>query len=98
LLWRPYLLNSHPEFGLDTLIRNTRQLKHDFPKSKIMDLRTALAQGEEAARMFIKEQEFRGKHLPKIEGRHYENSGFEHKETPYFDMIELLDCYPEFAL
>jgi hypothetical protein len=105
LLLRPYLLNnSTEEFGFDALVENTKHLKYcadlnpNFPNLKIKELRTVLTQGEIATKLFIEEQKYRGRVLPQIQGHSYEQNGFENDETPYFDMIEFLECYPDFAL
>lgn len=105
LLFRPYLLNNATEeFGFDALVERAKHLKYradgsaNFPNLKIKELRTVLTQGEVATSLFIAEQKYRGRVLPQIQGRSYEHSGFEDGKTPYFDMIEFLECYPDFAL
>lgn len=101
LLLRPYLLNSSEEFGFDALIDHARQLKYlpdsrpNFPHSKIQELRTVLTQSEDAARRFVAEQQQRGRTLP---FEKYRDELFVGDKTPYFDMIEFLEYYPDFAL
>ncbi len=40
----------------------------------------------------------RGKSLPRMQGRSYQDTLFENETNIYFDMIELLDLYPESKL
>jgi hypothetical protein len=91
LLFRPYMINSKEEYGFDTLIRKTKEL-NKLPKSKIAELRTVLTQGVEATSSFV----IREKTLP--EYGTYKNKLFENSKTPYFDMIEIIGCYPDFEL
>ena len=41
---------------------------------------------------------YRDLKLPKIEGHQYEEVLFENNITPYFDMFEIAQFYPDFAL
>ncbi len=67
-----------------------------WSRSKVKELRSLLPLGEEAVKQFIEEIEARGAELPKMrEGSGYHLKGWENKSTPYFDMIELLEFYPE---
>lgn len=104
LLFRPYLINdkdseatySHKSFN--TFVENTINLKKEFPASKIKELREILTLGEDSIKTFINQQEARGNNLPKIQSMNYTNNGFQEKETPYFDMIELMEFYPKYVL
>ncbi|MEQ8173305.1 MAG: hypothetical protein ABRQ38_30755 [Candidatus Eremiobacterota bacterium] len=100
LLVRPYLLNSNDEYGFNLLLGNTRKLKkkENFPNLKIKELRSILSQGEEAGKKFVAEQEHRGRKLPEFPGKEYHVNLFDCRKTPYFDMIELIECYPKFEL
>ncbi|MCF6147697.1 MAG: hypothetical protein E3K37_03465 [Candidatus Kuenenia sp.] len=94
----PYMLGKHHEYGFDTLIDNIKEFKKVFPKSKIKELRQVLTQGKEATETFVHEMKARGRTLPEINGCSYSVSLFENSKTPYFDMIELMEYYPEFEL
>lgn len=95
LCMRPYHIGGNDdEQSFKVLVENTKALRQNFPKSKIMELRRVLTLGEEARKTFVQQMEARGSRLPKIAGRTYEKSLFEDSKTPYFDMIELMDFYP----
>lgn len=92
LLLRPYKVED-----LQSLLKATKELKNSLPRSKIMELREALYHSRDLGLKFIEDITQRGKKLPKF--KHFDNSSlFTNKETPYFDMIELMEFYPEFAL
>lgn len=105
LVFGPYKIGDHPVYGFNTLIANIWKLKYkqypkvkNFPNSKIKELRKVLTLGEEATRTFASEIEARGYELPEIPGNNYKIHLFENSMTPYFDMVELMEFYPEFAL
>ncbi|MFN3531843.1 MAG: Cas10/Cmr2 second palm domain-containing protein [Candidatus Brocadia sp.] len=101
LIFGPYKIGKHDEYGFDTLIKNIKELKDPekgWPRSKIEELRQVLTLGKEATETFVREIDARRLELPKIKGRCFEHSLFEDSETPYFDMVELMKFYPEFAL
>jgi len=107
LLLRPYQLDSDAEDNFETLVIKTSELKYhpdrpgfqvNFPNLKIKELRNVLSQGEESAITFAKEQAARRRTLPKYEGKNYHEKLFENSKTPYFDMIELMEYYPDFVL
>jgi len=47
---------------------------------------------------FVEELKYRKIDLPIIKGRNYEQLLFENMITPYFDMIELAEYYPDFII
>lgn len=78
--------------------QRTDEGKLNLPNTKIEELRHVLTLPEEATQKFVQELKYRRRKLPKIEGRHYEETLFQNGVTPYFDMIEILRFYPDFAL
>ncbi len=101
LLYRPLKVvpkKPFDELGLDMMLTKAWQLKKNFPKNKLADLRSVLTRSKDARREFVQDLEYRGLNLPVIEGHQYERELFENNITPYFDMLELLRFYPEFAL
>lgn len=98
LFMRPYNLSD-----FDELLKGINKLKfgkngeNKFPRSKLMKMREVLYLDKTAQELYVKEISARGLELPKYKD-------FDGKEivlnqkTPYFDMIELMDFYPEFAL
>ncbi len=102
LIFGPYKIGDHPVYGFNTLTANIWKLKYkqypkvkNIPGSKIKELRKIITLGEEATRTFASEIKARGYELP---GNNYKIHLFENSMTPYFDMVELMEFYPEFAL
>lgn len=101
LIFGPYKIGNHDKYGFDTLMKNIRELKDPekrWPRSKIEELRQVLALGKEATETFVNAIHVRGLELPKIAENSFKHSLFGNSETPYFDMVELMKFYPEFAL
>jgi hypothetical protein len=105
LLYRPYkLVPKNEEQSFDLFVENTGKLKYkpdntiNFPNNKIGKLRQVLTLSKEATQQFVKEEKCRGRGFPDIPGRDYATSLFLNEKTPYFDMIELLEFYPDFEL
>ncbi|MGH7453353.1 MAG: Cas10/Cmr2 second palm domain-containing protein, partial [bacterium] len=112
LLYRPFKIvpkDPFDELGLNHFLEKVSQLDleiaqrlkipdYGLPKNKINELREVLTLTEDAAREFVRALQYRGWKLPHIEGRQYQESLFADNKTPYFDMIEILRFYPEFAL
>lgn len=101
LLWRPYRVgrtDDPGEHGLDEVLKLTAQVKKDFPDNKIKELRQVLTQPKADRSRFVMDMKKRGRSLPDIKGKNFSESLVENKETPYFDMIELLQFYPRYAL
>ncbi|MGV8122533.1 MAG: hypothetical protein AB2L14_22475 [Candidatus Xenobiia bacterium LiM19] len=105
LLMRPYKIGKKDDRGLDTLLDNSAILKFGaskedkgLPNLKIKELREVLTQGEGAAESFVQQLQYRNYALPKLDGKNYHLNLFEHSKTPYFDMIEILELYPECIL
>ncbi|MDI6714678.1 MAG: hypothetical protein QMD43_06605 [Thermodesulfovibrio sp.] len=98
LILRPYKITD-----LDELIKGVAELKKkkdgkdSYPRSKIMKLRQVLYLGENEQRLFIEELKVRGLKLP-VYKDFKGNDIILNNKTPYFDMIELMEFYPEFAL
>ncbi len=97
LVMRPYhFRGDFDELSFDRLVDNTGGLlwKNDrdinFPRSKIKELRGVLTLGEEAHKIFVNEA--------KVRERNIEEKLFRNDKTPYFDMIELMEIYPDFEL
>ncbi|MCX8069470.1 MAG: hypothetical protein N2738_03090 [Thermodesulfovibrionales bacterium] len=94
LLMRPYCLSSEkPEYDFETLKENAKILSF-LPNNKIKEMLKTLTLGKEETGMFVKEMKARGEKIPKINRRNFEDYLFDNEETPYFDMIELMEFYP----
>ncbi len=97
--FRPYKITPQDnDSQFDLFVKNTAKLKYQFPTNKIHELRKVLTLSKESTEQFVKEMEFRGLKLPRIPGRNYHQTLFENQQTPYFDMIELMEFYPDFEL
>ncbi len=99
LIFRPYALGGDKDDprSFDLFVKNAGALGK-FPNNKLKELRQVLTLSRDAAAQFVKETAFRGRSFPEIPGRGYHETLFENSKTPYFDMIELLEYYPDFAL
>ncbi len=106
LLSRPYEIT--PKAGttsFTSLVKNCAELmkkengKLVFPNSKLKDLREVLTLGEESTVSFKNELAARGVNLP-ANGFDTQpgNNLFVDGKTPYYDMLELAELYPDFAL
>jgi len=104
LLYRPFkIVPKAPfdELSLEMFLEKVRQLVDrdiGLPKTKLNELSEVLTLSEDAARKFVQALKYRGRALPEIEGHQYGETLFESNKTPYFDMIEILRFYPDFAL
>ncbi len=100
LLFGPYRTGDHPEYGLNTLTKNIRELtltttpEKQFPRSKLKELRQVITLGKDATSRFVLELDARGLQLPEIKGQSYQKTLWENSKTPYFDMVELMEFYP----
>ncbi|MFZ5518648.1 MAG: Cas10/Cmr2 second palm domain-containing protein [Candidatus Zhuqueibacterota bacterium] len=102
LLFRPYKLISETNHDKSfiQLINNTKELEK-LPNSKIKEFRRMLTLSQESLTQFVQELEYRGRSLPTIKGRSKDlffnisnEKGDTENQTPYFDMIELMEFYP----
>jgi hypothetical protein len=98
LLMRPYRIGiDSDELSFDRLVENASRLlwknakDSNFPQSKIKELRSVLTLGEEACKTFVNESKARGRDI-------ISEALFQNNKTPYFDMIELIEIYPDFEL
>ncbi|MFN8672934.1 MAG: hypothetical protein U0457_12740 [Candidatus Sericytochromatia bacterium] len=99
LIFRPYLISKEKNIrNFDNFIKNSIELKNNFPSSKIKELREIITLGDDSIKTFIEALGYRNKILPKIEGKHYEKDLFQDSVTPYLDMVELIEFYPQFLL
>lgn len=90
LYMRPYGLDDFNE-----LLKATSELKK-FPRSKLMKLRDVLYMDEGSQKAFLTELALRGLKLPSF--KNSPDRLIMDNETPYLDMIELMELYPEYAL
>ncbi|WP_066635766.1 hypothetical protein [Desulfolucanica intricata] len=101
LYYGPYILDKvkDNEKSIYKLKQGIRQMidKNKWPRSKVKELRSVLTLGKEATKQFILDLNIRGIHLPEVSGS-YSSEGWENSVTPYFDMVELMEFYPEYFL
>ncbi|MBN2089191.1 hypothetical protein JW964_06245 [candidate division KSB1 bacterium] len=106
LLWRPWEIdgtddNSFNEFKniLKAIVHNPNKDQR-WPKSKLNELAQALMQGPQDSEEFLKISKARGLVLPDIKGQNYNISGWtsSKEKTPYYDILEAMEFYPECLL
>ncbi|MCF6157616.1 MAG: hypothetical protein E3K32_03370 [wastewater metagenome] len=98
LFFRPYKIGTDREKGVDILLNKIEEIRNNLPNTKIQKLRKVLTMGKEATETFINELKARNKELPSYSRYKYHIALFEDEKTPYYDMIELMDFYPDFEL
>lgn len=100
LLYRPFEIvpkGQFDELGLDMFLEKAVFLRY-LPQNKQNELREVLALTEDATSEFVQALQYRNWKLPEIEGYRYSETLFENDKTPYFDMLEILRFFPDFAL
>lgn len=100
LFMRPYSLTNFNELlrGVARLKSKNDDGKGEYSRSTLMKLREALYMGATAAEVFKVELESKNIELPEYKDGFEKNRIFIDQKTPYLDMIELMDFYPDFAL
>jgi hypothetical protein len=99
LIFRPYEISSkNSEKSLDLLVKNSCEMKKNLPSSKIKELREVLTLGKDSIKDYLMQLEYREKGLPKFTGKNYHEIVFQESKTPYFDMMEFMEFYPEFLI
>lgn len=74
--------------------------KEEWPRSKVKEFRECLTLGEKSSEYFREEAKLKGRELYDLKetGKGYSTKIWQNAYTPYFDMIELLEFYPEYFL
>ena len=102
LLFGPYCLNGlsvDDESHLDNLKSGMSYFRSSWPRSKQKDLRLALSLGPAACKGMLADLKARGLILPEITAiNKYQQEGWGESKTPYFDMVELMEFYPDHCL
>jgi hypothetical protein len=91
LLNGPYFIGEGSP-GISQLKEGMRHFKKNWPSSKVKELRTALRRTAPEQAYFLATLKARDKPLKLPNGK---EKLWEGEGTPFFDMIELIDFYPE---
>ena len=104
LYFGPYCLDEEQQ-NAEKSIRNLKEGikefgdKEKWARSKVKELRTVLSLGEIGSEKFIDEMKTKDLELPMVTGgTDYRTTGWENARTPYFDMVELIEFYPQYFL
>jgi len=91
----PYVLGDN---GKENSIQNLKdgiKLFQNFPRTKLIQLRDViLAYTEEECKAFVNELEKKELGLYEIQNHNYHKQIWENQKTPYYEIIELIDFYP----
>lgn len=103
LSFGPYLIdksNEECKKNIDHLKKGIKIFldREKWPRSKVYELRKYITLGQTPTKMYIEEMKLKGSKLYDIPGYTYSKDGWAHGMTPYADMIELLDFYPDYFL
>ncbi len=99
LLFRPYKLTSaNDPRSFDLCVANAGTLRK-LPNNKIHELRRVLTLSRQEALRFIDELTYRDERekLAELPGMDCAGDLFCDNKTPYFDMIEVMEYYPDFV-
>lgn len=92
----PYRIDTVDSlYNLKNNIKILTQGKERWPQSKLMGLRDVLRQDKASIDYFVAEFKARKRKLPENTGHSYHENLWENKKTPYYDILELKDFYPE---
>lgn len=94
LLWRPYKFNSESQKDFTFFKQLMTHIVNECPRSKLKDLRSAFLEGEDAIVNVLKSIESRKKNIV-IDSYELDDKLFsiEDYNTPYFDVLEMMDLY-----
>ena len=100
LLWRPWCIagDTEEKYMWDKFKLIYQYFTGDdkkWPRSKLKALRNEVIKSKVSVDLLVKELKSRGKKLPDVNGTKG-NFFIDDKQTPYFDVLELLDFYTEF--
>jgi hypothetical protein len=107
LLWRPWQITTEQNKNSFNQLKQAlkyllddKNEKTKWPRSKWHELLNVLTQGKTQTEEFIKLMKERELYLPKMKQIPADSTGWFENEnkTPYFDIIEVMDFYPECLL
>jgi len=91
----PYVFGEIDEENSIKNLKNGIRHFQNFPKTKLMQLRdTIFNSTEEECKAFVNELEKKGYSLYKIKNRKYHEQIWQDNNTPYYEIIEIIDFYP----
>jgi len=96
LCMRPYKIGVAGPRSFQSLLECASLLR--LPKSKVQELRKVIGLGPEQSQAFLSNLKIRAQNLPPYPGGDYHERLWVDGKTPYFDMVELMEFYPDFAL
>lgn len=107
LWWRPWRITTEKESNAFAEVKRAinhfrngaAKMSERWPNSKLKQLEHALVQGPQATKDFIAFARARNLRLPLIsELGAVQDSGWDSNKTPYFDILEIMEFYPELLI
>lgn len=96
----PYCLAANHEKSLQYFKEGMWEFIQSWARSDVKELRSVFYYGKEGVEVCLTDMTAKGNYLP-YKGRagvDYSRKGFVDKQTPYFDMLEIMEYYPQFLL
>lgn len=94
----PYALDDESDIKHINNLKTGINDLNKIPRNKVYELRSVLPLGVNKTSELIKHLEVRGYKLPESSDEQFSIDGWVNQETPYFDMIDLMEFYPIFLL
>jgi len=97
VLMRPYSFENME--SSDGVLASMKHLKKSLAGSRIKELQKVLTLNEGKQSDFMNHLKFRGEKIPdRVMGVQYNQRLFLNQQTPFFDMVELMDIIPGYVI
>ena len=91
----PYRTDKDRESDSIFHLKQGIKVMSNIPRTKVKALREYLSGSDSRLKAFIMDLQKKGHSLYEIRGKQYHENGWIDDRTPFFDIIDLIDFYPE---